>query len=224
VPRSATRRRPRTPLSRERILDVAIELADGGGLASLTMRGLGHALGVEAMSLYNHVDDKDDVLDGIVDQVLSMINLTPAVPGWRASIRETAVSAHDVLVSHPWSCELILMPGRPGISTARLRYIESVLARLRGGGFSASGASRGYHAVDSHVLGFTLWELGHTMPDDAPAGFLEDLLASFDFTGYPYLAEHAREHLKETTIPEVGEFEFGLDLILDGLEKIKDVV
>jgi AcrR family transcriptional regulator len=224
VPQSVAHRRQRTPLSRERILDEAIELADHGGLAALTMRGLGHALGVEAMSLYNHVDDKDDVLDGIVDQVLSMIDLTPSAEGWRASIRESAVSAHDVLVRHPWSCELILLPNRPRVSTARLRYIESVLARLRGAGFSPSGASRGYHAIDSHVLGFTLWELGHSMPDDAPPEFLETLLKSFDFTDYPYLAEHAKEHLKETTIPEVGEFEFGLDLILDGLEKIRETV
>lgn len=224
MPQSVAHRRQRTPLSRERILDEAIELADHGGLAALTMRGLGHALGVEAMSLYNHVDDKDDVLDGIVDQVLSMIDLTPSAEGWRASIRESAVSAHDVLVRHPWSCELILLPNRPRVSTARLRYIESVLARLRGAGFSPSGASRGYHAIDSHVLGFTLWELGHSMPDDAPPEFLETLLKSFDFTDYPYLAEHAKEHLKETTIPEVGEFEFGLDLILDGLEKIRETV
>jgi AcrR family transcriptional regulator len=203
---------------------VAIGLADEGGLAALTMRGLGHALGVEAMSLYNHVADKDDVLDGIVDQVLSTIDLTPPSTAWRSSIRESAVSTHDVLVRHPWSCELILMPSRPGISAARLRYIESILGRLRGGGFSPSGASRGYHAIDSHVLGFTLWELGHSMPADAPPGFLEEILKSFDFTDYPYLAEHAREHLKETTVLEVGEFEFGLDLILDGLEKIRDPV
>jgi AcrR family transcriptional regulator len=203
---------------------MAVELADHGGLAALTMRGLGHALGVEAMSLYNHVDDKDDVLDGIVDQVLSTINLTPAATAWRASIRESAVSAHDVLVRHPWSCELILMPNRQGISAARLRWIESVLSRLRGGGFSPSGASRGYHAIDSHVLGFTLWELGHTMPDDALPGLLEEMLASFDFTSYPFLAEHAKEHLQETKSPEIGEFEFGLDLVLDGLEKIRGTV
>jgi len=212
----------RSPLTRERILDEAIELADAGGLAALTMRGLGHALGVEAMSLYNHVEDKDDVLDGIVDQVLSTISLTPAGDGWRPSIRESAVSAHGILVRHPWACELVLLPNRPRVSSARLRYIESILSRLRGGGFSPSGASRGYHAIDSHVLGFTLWELGHTMPDDAPPGFLESLLRSFDFSDYPFLAEHAKEHLKETTIPELGEFEFGLDLVLDGLEKIRE--
>jgi AcrR family transcriptional regulator len=221
---NARTRRLRPPLSRERILDVAIGLADTGGLPALTMRGLGHALGVEAMSLYNHVDDKDDVLDGIVDQVLFGIDLTPAADDWRASIRETAISAHGVLVRHPWSCELVLLPNRPSISIARIRYIESILARLRSAGFSSAGASRGYHAVDSHVLGFTLWELGHAMPDDAPPDFLETLLSSFDFSDYPYLAEHAREHLKKSEVPDVGEFEFGLDLILDGLERIRDTV
>jgi hypothetical protein len=176
------------------------------------------------MSLYNHVDDKDDVLDGIVDQVLFGIDLTPAADDWRASIRETAISAHGVLVRHPWSCELVLLPNRPSISIARIRYIESILARLRSAGFSSAGASRGYHAVDSHVLGFTLWELGHAMPDDAPPDFLETLLSSFEFSDYPYLAEHAREHLKKSEVPDVGEFEFGLDLILDGLERIRDTV
>jgi AcrR family transcriptional regulator len=205
-------------------LDVATELADTGGLAALTMRALGHALGVEAMSLYNHVDNKDDVLDGIVDQVLAGIDLDPTSEGWRASIRRSAVSAHELLVRHPWSCELVLQPNRQSISTARIRYIESILARLRHAGFSPRGASRGYHAIDSHVLGFTLWELGHSMPDDAPPDFLETLLKSFDFSDYPYLAEHAEEHLKESDLLEVGEFEFGLDLVLDGLEKIRESV
>lgn len=185
------------------------------------MRRLGEVLGVEAMSLYHYVEDKEDLLTGIVDVVLSKINLTPTVKEWTAATRESAVSAHEVLIRHPWSCGLVLSPGSTSISAARMRWIESILARLRSAGFSPAGASRGYHAIDSHVLGFTLWELGHSPPADAPPDFLEKILSTFDFTGFPYLEEHAREHLRDADGTEIGEFEFGLDLVLDGLTKIR---
>jgi AcrR family transcriptional regulator len=212
-------RRSRTPLSRERIIGAALEMADTGGLESLTMRGIGHALGVEAMSLYNHVKDKDDILSGIVDIVFSEIEITPVSEGWKVAMRKSAISAHDTLLRHPWSCQLVLSPNPPQIFPGRMAYMESILARLRQAGFSPAEASRGYHAIDSHVLGFTLWELGHSMPEDAPPDFLETFLKEFDFSSYPYLAEHAREHLRESDAAEIGEFEFGLTLILDGLDR-----
>jgi AcrR family transcriptional regulator len=211
----------RAPLNRERILETAVELCDTNGLGALTMRRLGEVLGVEAMSLYHYVDDKEDLLSGIVDVVLSKINLTPTTEEWASAIRESAVSAHEVLIRHPWSCGLVLSPDSNQIAPARMKWIESILARFRLAGFSPAGASRGYHAIDSHVLGFTLWELGHSPPSDAPPDYLEQILSTFDFTGYPYLAEHAREHLRDTDGPATGEFEFGLDLILDGLARIR---
>jgi AcrR family transcriptional regulator len=199
-------------------------MADADGLGVLTMRNLGSALGVEAMSLYNHVRGKDDILDGIVDVVLSEIDLSPTSADWKVAMRQTAISAHDALLRHRWACQLILSPSSTSIIASRLRYIEAVLARFRAAGFSPEGASRGYHAVDSHVLGFTLWELGHSLPADAPADFLDTLLGAFDFSNFPFLAEHVGVHLAVSDEPAVGEFEFGLDLILDGLERIKETV
>jgi AcrR family transcriptional regulator len=213
---SATKR---APLSRQRILEAAAELADVGGIESLTMRKLGQALGVEAMSLYNHVEDKDDILTGIVGLVLSEIVFSPLSLDWKRSMRDSAISAHDAFLRRPWACELLLSPTVPRVAIERLRYIESVLERLRFAGFSPAAASRGYHALDSHILGFTLWELGHRLPSDAPPDFVETIMGQLDASAFPYLLEHADEHLRPSSVPTVGEFVFGLDLILDGLER-----
>jgi AcrR family transcriptional regulator len=209
----------RTPLSRQRILETAAELADEGGIESLTMRRLGQALGVEAMSLYNHVEDKDDILAGIVGLVLSEIVFSPPSLDWKRSLRESAISAHDALIARPWSCELILSPTSTRVAVERMHYIESILARLRFAGFSPAAASRGYHALDSHILGFTLWELGHRLPRDTPPDYVENLIAQLDVETFPYLIEHADEHMHPTAVEKIGEFEFGLELILDGLER-----
>lgn len=209
----------RTPLSRDRILVTAVAMADTGGLDSLTMRSIGHELGVEAMSLYNHVRDKGEILAGIADLVLSEFDIRPPARDWRTATRESAISAHEALLRHPWSCELILAPRPPRILPARMRWIESILARFRAAGFSPAAASRGYHAIDSHVLGFTLWELGHRLPDDAPPDFLERVMRETDFSAFPYLLEHAAVHRAMSEEPELGEFEFGLDLILEGLDR-----
>jgi AcrR family transcriptional regulator len=219
VPRVPRAHRTRTPLSRERILQAALDIADSAGLDALTMRGLGQALSVEAMSLYNYVEDKDDMLAGIVDVVLSEIDLAPTADDWRSAMRETAVSAHEALLRHPWACQLILTPTSPRMISSRMSYIESILARLRNAGFSPEAASRGYHALDSHILGFTIWQLGHTLPSDTPTDFIETLVRQLDPEAYPRLIEHVAVHMKESEVEEEGEFEFGLDLILDGLER-----
>ena len=220
--RDGVKTQPRTPLNRGRILQVAVAMADAEGLKSLTMRKIGQTLDVEAMSLYNHIRDKDDILCGIVDRVLSDIDLSPTSHEWKVAMRQSAISAHDVLLRHPWTCELILSPKSIQIVPARMQYIESILARFREAGFSPAGASRGYHAIDSHILGFTLWELGHSIPKGAPPDFLETFSRQFDFDSYPYLGEHLNEHTKEAEANAISEFEFGLDLILDGLEKIME--
>jgi len=208
----------RAPLSRDRVLQAAIRLADDGGIESLSMRKLGRALGVEAMSLYKHVANKDDVLDGIVDLVEGEIELPSPADGWAAAVRGCAISAHEVLRRHPWACSLIMSRFRP----ARLRYMDWLLARLRGAGFSPQLAYHAYHALDSHILGFTLWELGHSVDTedlaDAVATFLRDLPVD----DYPHFAEHVQQHLTEPGLDEVGGFEFGLDLILDGLQRLRD--
>ncbi|MHB8643621.1 MAG: TetR/AcrR family transcriptional regulator C-terminal domain-containing protein [Gaiellaceae bacterium] len=208
------------PLNRERVLDAAIVLADRGGIDALTMRKLAHALGVEAMSLYNHVADKEDMVDAIVDRIIGEIEL-PEGGDWETAIRACAVSAHASFVRHPWACNLAMSPGRiPATPSARMRYMEWLLARLREGGFSPELAYHAYHALDSHILGFTLWELGHSTPagmdvGDAAASVVRALPAD----EFPYLLEHIHQHLDGPEDDGVTEFEFGLDLILDGIKR-----
>jgi AcrR family transcriptional regulator len=194
-------------------------MADGAGLDALTMRALGQALGVEAMSLYNYVEDKDDLLTGIVELVLAEFVLAPSVEDWRSDMRATAVSAHEALLRHPWACRLILSPTSARMISARMGYIESILARLRNAGFTPEAASRGYHALDSHILGFTIWQLGHEIPADTPQDFIDSLMRQLNPDTFPYLMEHAAVHTKTSEGEEEGEFEFGLDLVLDGLER-----
>jgi AcrR family transcriptional regulator len=212
---------PRVPLSRERVIDAAIELADRNGIESLTMRKLARELGVEAMSLYNHVANKGDLVGGIVDRIVGEFELPAAGGDWETAIRRCAISAHEVLLRHPWACSLVISPGGgPGSDTARMRYIEWLLAQLREAGFSPEQAYHGYHALDSHVLGFTIWQLGHSVGTedtdlaDLAAGFLRD--ASVD--EFPYLIEHVHQHLAAGR-DGASEFEYGLDLILDGLKR-----
>src|SRR6476660_8538914 len=196
-PKPNPRTKPRTPLSRERVLAAAIHLADEGGIELLSMRKLARELGVEAMSLYNHVANKGDLVGGIVDRIVGEFEL-PATGDWESAIRRCAISAHEVLLRHPWACSLVLSPGgSPGADTARMRYIEWLLAQLREAGFSAEQAYHGYHALDSHILGFTIWQLGHSVGTedtdlaDLAAGFLRD--TSVD--DFPYLIEHVHQHL-----------------------------
>jgi AcrR family transcriptional regulator len=194
-------------------------MADSAGLDALTMRALGQALDVEAMSLYNYVEDKEDLLCGIVDLVLSEFDLAPSAEDWRSDMRATAVSAHEALLRHPWATRLVLSPTSAQMVSARMGYIESILSRLRYAGFTPEAASRGYHALDSHILGFTIWQLGHTLPADAPADFVDTLMRQLNPDTLPYLIEHVAVHMNESEGDEEGEFEFGLDLILDGLER-----
>jgi len=212
---------PRVPLSRERVLGAAICLADEGGIESLTMRRLAQELGVEAMSLYYYVANKDEILNGIVEIVVSEIELPLSGADWKAAIRRTATSAYEILVRHPWAASLILSGA--GVSAARLRYMNSILGSLREAGFSADMTDHAYHALESHIMGFTLWEVGMNLGSDEDlaalaTGFLEEL--SVD--EFPHLAEHVQQHLKERNPDDEGEFAFGLDLILDGLERVRD--
>ncbi|HEV8066077.1 MAG TPA: TetR/AcrR family transcriptional regulator C-terminal domain-containing protein [Acidimicrobiales bacterium] len=211
----------RQPLSRTRVLEAALAIADSSGLEALTMRRLGLELGVEAMSLYNHVRDKDDILDGILDLVLTEVDLSPRGKDWAEETRKCAISFHDAMVRHRWACGLILSPTDVHVLPTRIIYIESVLRRFRDAGFSAEAAYHGYHAIDSHILGFTLWALGHSLPADYPSDFLATYLADFPFDQYPYLLEHYQQHVAGLAEDGEREFEFGLDLILDGLERIR---
>jgi AcrR family transcriptional regulator len=213
----AAQTEPRLPLSRDRILQAALELADEGGIDALTMRKLGQTLGFEAMSLYNHVANKDDVLDGILDLVLDETEAPSPAEEWRTAIRSSAISVHDGLTRHAWACPLLMSPGH--VRPARLAYMDSLLGRLREAGFSADATYHAYHVLDAHIFGFSLWQANHSYN----AGQVADMAAEFarmiPVDVYPYLHEHGEQHLTKGPLHDVSAFELGLDLILDGLEK-----
>lgn len=216
----AAQTEPRLPLSRDRILQAALELVDAGGIGSLTMRKLGQALGFEAMSLYNHVDNKDDVLDGILDLVLAESEPPAPAGDWDTAIRTSAISVHEALRRHPWSCTLLMSPGH--VRPARLRYMDLLLGRLRDAGFSAETTYPVYHVLDGHIFGFSLWETSHTYTAEEVSSFEAKFAQTITTDAYPHLHEHAQQHFSEGPHRDVSAFQFGLDLILDGLKKIHD--
>jgi AcrR family transcriptional regulator len=218
-------RQRRIPLTRDRVVSAAIALADDEGIEALSMRKLAKDLGVEAMSLYNHVSNKDDLVDAMVDFVVSQIEL-PADPDWEKAIRQCAISAYDTFLRHPWACSLVMAPRDLRLEeNPRLRYMEWLLGRLDEAGFSPELTYRGYHVLDSHILGFTMWHLGHSAAAEDVAGgqdaedFIAKLVPRLRAGGYPHLAEHAVQHSSAPWRENLREFEFGLDLILDGLRK-----
>ena len=213
-PETATE--PRAPLSRDRILRAGVDLADRDGLDALTMRRLAQELRVEAMTLYYYVANKNDLLSGIVDIVVQGIDLPKPGEPWKAALRTAAISAHDILVRHPWSAALFLR-GEP--RQGRLDYMNGILGSLREGGFSTEMTHHAYHALDSHILGFTLWQVGILTATDDLDRTAADFLAQLDRARYPHLAEHVDWHIADHP-QEKSEFEFGLDLILDGLERL----
>jgi AcrR family transcriptional regulator len=202
-------------LSRRAVLDVAVRLADRDGLDALSMRSLGQELGVEAMALYNHVENKDDLLDGMVDLVAAEFEVPqPPAGDWKTAVRDSVVSVHQRLLQHPWACPLAVT--RPHVGPAMLRYIDAMVGTLRAAGFSLQMTHHAIHAIDSHTFGFTLQELNFP---ETVEGFGPEMTAMF-------LGERAQEypHLTElvadTTHDHLIEFEFLLDLILDGLERV----
>ena len=209
--------RPRPPLSRDRVLNAAVTLANEAGLDALSMRRLGQALGVEAMSLYKHVANKDDLLDGIVDIVAGEIEV-PAIGGdWRAAMRNRAISAHEVLVRHPWATMLIV--SRVNSGPAMLRYVDATIGCLRAAGFSWAMADYAWNAIDSHVYGFTLQKLNFPCEPEEYAEVANAFLPQVPKDEYPHLHGMADEVIARRH-DGVQDFEFGLDLILDGLERL----
>src|SRR5213592_2165504 len=149
----------REPLNRERILDTALAVADEEGIEALSMRKLGQTLGYEAMSLYNHVANKDDLLDGILDLVLAEMD-PPDPEGGIAAIRSSSLAAHEALKRHPWAAGLLMTPTR--IRPARLEFMNALLGALRNAGFSAETTYHAYHVLDAHIFGFSLWQANHS--------------------------------------------------------------
>ena len=211
---------PRIPLTRDRVLQAAIRIADEEGLDALTMRRLGQELDVQAMSLYNHVANKEDLRQGIVELVMGEIDVPSDAADWKAALRRSAISAYEAFIRHPWACSL--HNATPRISDARMLWMEGVLKTLREAGFSPNMTHHAYHALESHITGFTLWIV--SMPFDSREELL-DMAEKFIPQipdQYPYVIEHAKEHLEDPDPNEPSEFEFGLELILEGLERRLD--
>lgn len=213
--------RQRIPLTRERVLQAAMELADQGGLESLSMRRLGAALGVEAMALYYHVANREAIIDGLVGLVFGEIELPAVEAGWRTAMRRRAISVREVLGRHPWA--IGLMESRPNAGPASLRHHDAVLGSLRAGGFSIELAAHAYSVLDSYIYGFAMSHL--SMPfetGEEAASVAEDMLGAFDPAAYPYLVEIATEVVMQPGYDYGDEFEYGLDLILEGLERVRN--
>lgn len=207
---------PRTPLSRERIVDAAIDLADGEGLAALSMRRLAARLGVEAMSLYYHVRNKDDVLGGMLERVLSELEFPPAGTPWKPALRTTALSAHTVLDRHRWAATLLMTPGVS--SPTRVRWMETVLAALAAARLPPGLADHAYHALDSYVVGFTLWQSSIPFTSARLEDLARDFLATMPVDELPHTVEHIQWHLQRSGGEGRQAFESGLDMFLDGLD------
>ena len=220
TPKTDPATEPRAALSRESVLAAAVEFADEHGIAALTMRKLGAALGVEAMSLYNHVANKDDLLDGMVDLVFGEIDLPSGTTDWRTAMRERAVSARDTLARHRWA--IGLMDSRTSPGPATLRHHNAVIGSLREGGFSIAMAAHAFSALDSYIYGFALQEA--TLPFDTVEESAEVAQSMFEHMPedeYPHLTEFTIEHVLQPGYDFGREFAYGLDLILDGLERAR---
>jgi AcrR family transcriptional regulator len=197
-----------------------VALADEHGMAALSMRKLGEAVGVEAMSLYNHVADKTDLLDGMIDLVFSEIDMpAPADAGdWKPAMRRRAISARAVLARHRWAIGLMESRRAPGPET--LRHHDAVLGTLRRSGFSVRLAAHAFSVLDSYIYGFALQEASLPFDSgDQTAALAEEILAGVPADAYPHLTELTVEHVLKPGYDYGEEFEYGLDLILDGLER-----
>jgi AcrR family transcriptional regulator len=208
----------RIPLTRDRLLRAALAVADASGITALTMRSLAEELGVKPMALYHHVSNKDEILDGIVDAVFAEIDLPPVGLDWRPALRHRAQSARSVLARHPWATPL--MESRLNAGAATLRHHDSVIGTMRRAGFSIAMTAHAYSLLDSYIYGFALQEAG--LPFDSPesaAAMGQEFLKRFPADQFPYLAELTVKHVLREGYDYGDEFEFGLDLVLDGIEQ-----
>jgi len=215
-----TKTQTRVALNRIQVLAAAVEIADERGIGAVTMREVASRLGVEAMSLYNHVANKDDILDGMVDFVIEQVELPSGVDGWREAMRRRAVSAHQVFARHPWLP--MLVDSRETSGPSRMLYLDWVLGTLMKAGFSLEGAARAFSLLDSYLYGFGIQQFNMSADTDAsPEEMAKAILASIPAETYPYLHRMA-SHAMESGYDADADFDFGLELILDGLERFLD--
>jgi len=218
--RTTKRAQRREPLTRERVLEAAVKLADQGGIESLSMRKLGQELGVEAMALYYHFASKDEVLDGSVDLVFSEIDLPASGADWKTAMRQRAISVRDVLSRHRWAIGLMESRTNPG--PANLRHHDAVIGSLRVAGFDMEMTAHAYSLLDSYIYGFALTKMN--LPFDTSqeiAQVAQSMLQPFPLDEYPNLVEMLTEHVMKPGYDYGDEFEYGLDVILDGFERVR---
>jgi AcrR family transcriptional regulator len=210
----------RAPLTKERVLQAAVGLADRGGIESLTMRRLGPELGVDAMALYRHVRNKDDLLNAIVEDLIGQIDRPEPGEDWKPALREQLMAARQVMLRHPWARRVLEERGTAG--PVMLGYVESVLAILLDGGFSMSLAHHSLHVLGSRIFGFTqdfFDDSGRSDPSAEDAA-----IAARTMAGYPRISQLAQSVSHDGVLGRCDddvEFAFGLDLILDGLERLR---
>jgi AcrR family transcriptional regulator len=211
----------RTPLTRDRVLRVAMELADRDGLEALSMRKLGQELGVDAMALYRHVRSKDDLFDGIIELIVGEIERPRSTGDWKVALREQVMAARSVMLRHPWARRVFEERGTGGLAV--IGYIESVLGIFQEGGFSIDLAHHALHVLDSRIFGFN-----QDLFDDSgraePSPDVADMFGPAMAASYPRVTELAMSVSHEGVLGRCDddvEFAFGLDLILDGLERVR---
>ena len=207
---------PRIRLTRERVLQAAIAHADAVGLEALTMRTLAETLAVAPMALYRHVANRSDLIDGMVDVVFSEIGVPSGGGDWKTSMRKRAIAVRDALTRHPWAVGLMEARRTPG--PANLRHHDAVLGRLRAAGFDVAMAGHAYSLLDSYIYGFALTKINLPFEPATAGEVAETMLEPFPVNEYPNLVEFLSEHVLQPGYDYGGEFEYGLELILDGLE------
>jgi AcrR family transcriptional regulator len=212
----------RAPLSRDRVLRAAVALAGDAGIESLSMRKLAQQLGVVPMALYKHVANKEELLDGMVDVVVGEIDPPVRGTGWKSAVRQRILSARRALLRHPWASQVIESRATP--TPAVLEYLDSMIAMFRLGGFSVDLTHHVMHAMGSRILGFTqeLFDDSPSVDPGAQAAMAREMAAR-----YPYVAElaMAAAHVDDSVVgqgcDDQFEFEFALDLLLDGFERLR---
>jgi AcrR family transcriptional regulator len=211
----------RAPLTTARVLAAALKLADAGGLEALSMRKLGQALGVEAMAVYYHFANKERVLDGIVDLVFGEIDLPAVGADWKTAMRQRAISVRDALLRHRWAIGLMESRTNPG--PANLRHHDAVIGCLRAAGFDMAATATAYSLLDSYIYGFAMTKMNLPFEDTSDiVEMSETMLAPFPPGEYQNLADFITEHAMKPGYDFANEFEVGLDVILDGLERVRD--
>ncbi len=208
----------RAPLTKVRVIVAAVAVADEVGIEALSMRKLGDALGVQAMSLYKHVANKEAVLDGLVEFVASQFAIPARGGDWIAGMRQRGISAHEILLRHPWAT--MLMMSRVNTGPAMLRYVDATLGCLIEAGFSPAMADHAWNALDNHIYGFTLQKANFPFQPGEYAEVAKAYLPMIPVEEYPYLNRLSREVI-EGRHNGLADFTFGLDLILDGLQRLR---